>query len=252
MTDPDPEADEGLCMLLGLTSMNDMPSSHCTEDDVQMKRMNKSNIEQKSNQVRVVEEIQQSVSCQTLSLDLKTFPKDQDESLFTCAHSIDKLTGMMIDKPSSVSLVDLSSVGKGNGLMARKYIRKGEVIFTERALYAAQIDTLVQRPTESSLQEGAPIDPNRFSYSVRSCQYCFRSLETSSCLTTIVNRDKTKIHPSSLLESIPHPELWPIGDYEPQPLPKKDINICKSSRKGQFVTFPESIQQCSSCQVSKY
>jgi hypothetical protein len=69
--------------------------------------------------------------------------------------------------------------GQGNGLLATTNIRKGSIIYTERAMQAAQ-------PSSSS---------------VRACQHCFSSLEPMSTLTTADNQ-----------QWLPLPHLWPVPE----------------------------------------
>ncbi|GKY99456.1 hypothetical protein MPSEU_000900100 [Mayamaea pseudoterrestris] len=72
---------------------------------------------------------------------------------------------------------------RGNGLIATTNIRRGAVIYTERAFLAAQHDAV----------------------SVRACQHCFRSLEPISKL-------KVANAVSSDDRQLPLPSLWAIPD----------------------------------------
>lgn len=79
-----------------------------------------------------------------------------------------------------VRIVDLSSEGRGNILVATERIERGQVIFTERAAVASQL----------------------FAATIRACQFCYRSLEPihSCCLSSS--------------EQLPSPHLWPILDLD--------------------------------------
>jgi len=82
-------------------------------------------------------------------------------------------------------------------LIAARYIQKGEVIFTERALDAAQL----------GLQQN---DGAR----VCGCQHCFKSLQPISCLLTRVKDKQGDVSSTSsqCLDNLPYPHLWPIRD----------------------------------------
>jgi hypothetical protein len=79
-----------------------------------------------------------------------------------------------------VRIVDLSSEGRGNILVATERIKRGQVIFTERAAVASQL----------------------FGATIRACQFCFRSLEPiHSCCV-------------SKTEQLPSHHLWPISNFD--------------------------------------
>ena len=253
MTDPDPEVYEGLCMLLGLSS-DDLPSADCKEDGNSPNNQDDDDyatgfhvrsylpVEKKHAHIAVPEELR------------KWIDSEHDESIFSNTHCINESSGMMMNKPSSVALVNLSSIGKGNGLMATEKIRRGEVIYTERALYAAQIDPVVQfAPLFYEECVESQDFKTDFSYSVRACQCCFRSLETSSCLLNIATQDNkdTSIPNPNLTKNIPYPNLWPIHDYVPQPILNNEFSDEQENEgfASQHYNFPASIHRCQNCQV---
>lgn len=87
-----------------------------------------------------------------------------------------------------------SSNHRGNGLVATRQIRKGEVIFTERAVVVTQLPPICivcQNNKEASAWS---------SVSIRACQNCFRSLEPISTLSS----------PGIVL---PLTQLWPVPEY---------------------------------------
>lgn len=83
---------------------------------------------------------------------------------------------------------------RGNGLIATRQIRKGEVIFTERAVVVTQLPPMCivcQNEMETRAWS---------SVSIRACQSCFRSLEPISTL-------------SSPGIALPLTQLWPVPEY---------------------------------------
>ncbi|VEU40786.1 unnamed protein product, partial [Pseudo-nitzschia multistriata] len=96
--------------------------------------------------------------------------------------------GQILKPP--VQILDRSCEQKGNITIATSDIDKGQVIFTEKALLGIQV---VPSQTTSLA------DTKSGMYAVRSCQLCFRSLESASCLSE---------------EGLPFSELWPIPEYD--------------------------------------
>lgn len=81
-------------------------------------------------------------------------------------------------EPHPLQVVDMSEHQRGNGLVATRPIFRGEVLYTERAAAASQVDERV-----------------------KACQSCFRSLEgASTCQLTDT--------------SLPLPHLWPILELD--------------------------------------
>ena len=98
-------------------------------------------------------------------------------------------------KPTSppVKVVDMKD--KGNGMIALRSIRRGEILFTERAAVAVQLqnDGCIDND-EHDCSDGGKIWPGY----VRACQHCFRSLEPAS----------------SCGSSLPLSQLWPVQEYD--------------------------------------
>lgn len=120
-----------------------------------------------------------------------------------------------VEKPP-VKIVDLSSIGRGYGLVASRRIPRGEVLFTEKAAVASQI------PQVSGISD-------KSCFPTRGCQNCFRSLETISSCEKV----------SSSGHSFPSPELWPVLDFEFSNNDGQDSE-CRRDRHGRH--------QCMSCQ----
>ena len=89
-----------------------------------------------------------------------------------------------------VRVVDMQI--KGNGMVALRSIKRGEVVFTERAAAAIQI------PNTGNGDDDDDENDNNGGVFVRACQHCFRSLEPAS----------------SCGSSLPLPHLWPVQEYE--------------------------------------
>ena len=89
----------------------------------------------------------------------------------------------------AVSVVEI--LNKGNALVASRDILRGEIIFTERAAGAIQLDSRND------------VD-GRCKIPVRACQNCYRSLEPVS----------SAISSQAHLTSLPLSELWPVCEYE--------------------------------------
>jgi hypothetical protein len=118
-------------------------------------------------------------------------------------------------QPPAVSVVEI--LNKGNALVATRDIRRGDIIFTERAAGAIQLDSRND------------VDGKR-KIPVRACQNCYRSLEPAS----------SGISSQEHLTSLPLAELWPVCEYEadleiiPETTLSKDkqgrisCRICKS------------------------
>lgn len=119
-------------------------------------------------------------------------------------------------KPA-VEILDLSSEGRGNILIATQSIPKGQVIFTERAVLAAQVPLghchIATREPANHKHVGI--------YTVRACQHCFRSLEPASSLSKQIKESYSESNNESENDSavlrgehrIPMPEMWPVPEY---------------------------------------
>ncbi|EEC50918.1 predicted protein [Phaeodactylum tricornutum CCAP 1055/1] len=87
-----------------------------------------------------------------------------------------------------VQVVDMGP-RRGNGLITRTALRRGEVVYTEQTLMATQI------PQTETINKREEL------FSIRACQNCFRSMEPiTSCRT------------ANSLASLPLPHLWPVSD----------------------------------------
>jgi len=96
--------------------------------------------------------------------------------------------GQILKPP--VQILDRLSENKGNILIATKYIPKGSVIFTEKALEGIQIPSSSPTSGKGNL------------YTIRACQNCFKSLEPVSCISS---------------KDLPLSELWPVPEYDGDP-----------------------------------
>jgi SET domain len=99
-----------------------------------------------------------------------------------------------------LNIVSLSG-NRGNGLVATRFIAKGEVIYTERAAIATQL-----LPSNGSTADDEDTHSHH-SNAVLACQQCFRSLES---YTTLMQAKEAKNGSESTQLSIPFPELWPV------------------------------------------
>jgi hypothetical protein len=109
-----------------------------------------------------------------------------------------------IERPP-VAAVDLGD-GKGRCLIASRFISKGDIIYTERALVGAQIPDLC-----ATCNAGK--EEFRTAYRVRACQHCLCSLEPGSCLIP-PSANVSDDSPTSLPPTIPLAHLWPVVEYQ--------------------------------------
>jgi len=86
-----------------------------------------------------------------------------------------------------VKIVDLSSHGRGFGLVATQPISRGQVVFTETAALASQIPQQQRRQHSNSGKEKDASSPF---WPVRACQCCFRSLEPASACQGIFAQEQ--------------------------------------------------------------
>ena len=222
----DAEVDEGLNILLGL-SRNDITCSNWDEEgnnSVSSKSpLRKVNAKAKRDETRNKE-------CFNLQ-ELKHLPQNVCSFLMERAHAIDPRTGTLCLPP--VVPCDFSVFERGNVLIASKSIRKGDIIFTERAQIAAQ-----QKPMQYT---GSGI-----CYSARGCQYCHRSLEMGDCL----NKGKCSNKGESGSYAMPLRQLWPIPDYECIYFNSEDEEKEKcDSQASKHIPFPGGVYFCRSCDV---
>jgi hypothetical protein len=110
-------------------------------------------------------------------------------------------------QPPAVSVVEI--LNKGNALVATRDIRRGEIIFTERAAGAIQLDSRND------------VDGKR-KIPVRACQNCYRSLEPAS----------SSISSQEHFTSLPLSELWPVCEYEAdlETIPETTLSKDKQGR----------------------
>lgn len=232
----DPEADEGLSLLLGL-SIDNLPSEACSWEDATV--VQTSAAPQISARCLQQAEEKHSPPCSQssdnvnqpigINMDDSTSKYDivefDEKFLFEHAHSFDERRGRIVDPP--VKVVNLAKMGKGYGLITTRFIRKGEVIFTEQAFEAAQ---LLAPSAETA-------DGSR----VRGCQHCFKSLQPITCLTD--GRDDV----SSNISNLPFPHLWPIDDDS-----NKVISVDFQAEKNPGVTncsSPYNVRECVRCKA---
>jgi CxxC motif-containing protein len=118
--------------------------------------------------------------------DFKEISEYSTKDIFSMAY---KFTVDGRIQPPAVSVVEI--LNKGNALVATRDIRRGEIIFTERAAAAIQLDSRNDVDSERKTP-------------VRACQNCYRSLEPAS--SSISSQEQST--------SLPLSELWPVCEYE--------------------------------------
>jgi hypothetical protein len=106
-----------------------------------------------------------------------------------------------------VAAVDLRN-GKGRCLIASRFISKGEIIYTERALVGAQIPDFCGTCNDARLKK----KESKTAHNVRACQHCFRSLEPGSSLFPPSANRREDAHNSQ--PTIPLAHLWPVVEYQ--------------------------------------
>jgi len=226
----DAEVDEGLNILLGL-SRDDITCSNWDEEgnnsalnsSSSMSPLRKVNAKAKRDEKRNTE-------CFNLQ-ELKYLPQKVRSFLMERAHAIDPRTGTLCLPP--VVPCDFSVFERGNVLIASKSIRKGDIIFTERAQIAAQ-----QKPIQYT--------GDRICYSARGCQYCYRSLEMGDCLS----KGECSSKGESVSFVMPLRQLWPIPDYECIYFNSEDEEKEKyDSQVSKHIPFPGGVYFCKSCDV---
>jgi hypothetical protein len=127
-----------------------------------------------------------------------TSPDTIFRSCFERAFSLSS-DGVVLKPP--VSIVDMSAVNRGYALIASRDIRRGEVIYTEKAAEASQMPRQCLVCSEGDKQKMG------YSYQVKGCQNCFQSLEPAS---SILCCDTAKL---------PMEEYWPVLLDENEPGP---------------------------------
>jgi len=106
-----------------------------------------------------------------------------------------------------VQIVNVDSCNQG--LIAMAAIRKGEVIFTERAMEATQTPVSCCICSSSSRARNCIQKRNHripCMYPIKACQHCFRSLQPASSLSQSL--DDGQVH------TLPMAHLWPIAEYQ--------------------------------------
>lgn len=105
---------------------------------------------------------------------------------------------------------------RGNGLVATRLIREGQVIYTEQAALATQLP-------KCTICHGRTKGPWQSDFRVRACQSCFRSLEPISTLSS----------------EMPSPGLWPIPEFHEN----------RNETNDQYRIDTHGRLQCTSCQA---
>ena len=155
----------------------------------------------------------------------------EEREIYKRAFRLSPTAGQALKPP--VKVLNLSSERRGNILIATESIPKGQVIFTERALEAAQVPfghcaicQLQPGPTTSKASV-------RGLYTVRACQHCFQSLEPASSLSN--TKDDDGDDDDATTRTIPLSELWPVPEYvydsQPQLEDSSNGNTYTSSNK---------------------
>lgn len=106
--------------------------------------------------------------------ETETLPSEDnnDESIFQNAYCY---TSRGTERPH-VRICNV--LNRGKALVATRYIKKGTCLYTEKAIVATQVTNM----------EG------EWPPSIKACQYCFCSLESSLAIS----------------DSMPYPDLWPV------------------------------------------
>jgi SET domain len=103
-----------------------------------------------------------------------------------------------------VCIVDWSERGRGNALVATRYIAAQQVIFTERAAVATQMRTSTTQKHTDHMDDGD--GESSVNCIVRACQYCFRSLEPASSCRRLWHGAATAL--------LPRADLWPVPELQ--------------------------------------
>uniref|UniRef100_H2L524 Protein-lysine N-trimethyltransferase SMYD5 n=1 Tax=Oryzias latipes TaxID=8090 RepID=H2L524_ORYLA len=119
------------------------------------------------------------------------------------AAPVDDMFSLCVDAGKAASSVEVRFIDnlKGKGLFAKRSIKKGDTIFTERPLVSAQF-------LWNSL------------YKYRACDYCLRALETAE-----ENARRLSGNPALIL---PHPELCGVRPELHQACPQCQVMYCSS------------------------
>uniref|UniRef100_A0A3P9LUF5 Protein-lysine N-trimethyltransferase SMYD5 n=1 Tax=Oryzias latipes TaxID=8090 RepID=A0A3P9LUF5_ORYLA len=119
------------------------------------------------------------------------------------AAPVDDMFSLCVDAGKAASSVEIRFIDnlKGKGLFAKRSIKKGDAIFTERPLVSAQF-------LWNSL------------YKYRACDYCLRALETAE-----ENARRLSGNPALIL---PHPELCGVRPELHQACPQCQVMYCSS------------------------
>mmetsp|Transcript_15160 Transcript_15160/g.32736 ORF Transcript_15160/g.32736 Transcript_15160/m.32736 type:complete len:554 (+) Transcript_15160:138-1799(+) len=203
------DAQEGLALLLGGLSACDISSvEECVtkeEEEDQHKRHQQSPLST-SNKLTSEEYDVSIPRIHGTRMDASSFALKQNSpdaalirQCYERAFSLSP-SGRLSEPP--VRIVDMSHYNRGYASFATRDIRRGEVIYTERAAEACQM------PYRCSIcDESRSAGRDMFMYRVRGCQYCFRSLEPAS---SIVCKDAAGA-------DIPMAEYWPVPEYQSDP-----------------------------------
>lgn len=168
------EAEEGLQYLLGGLASSDFTCDAWDNQSLPDR------IDSDSDRVKLQRNQEKTKIQQPLNVVLHGVSNAiQCDEAYTNAYRSSQYCNPNASRPP-VRIVDLSSQGRGNILVATEQIERGQVIFTERAAVASQL----------------------FASTIRACQFCFRSLEpiTSCCV--------------SKQELLPNPHHWPILELD--------------------------------------
>lgn len=176
-------AEEGLMDLLGGLSSQIMMGA--TEEEIVIMDEDKTSAE--------LEKKQTPIQTARLYQDHKDSNNACRKDMFSRAFHLTK-DGQLQSPP--VMIVDLSTEGKGNILVASRNICKGEVIFSERSLEAAQVPSHAYDPRISANMSSKL-------NGIRACQHCFKSMEPAS---------RFKCEEGNM--ELPMKHLWPIEEWE--------------------------------------
>ena len=188
-------SDEGLCHLLGMDVASFRLLSDAADDDKEEGRalIATSNIPSR-NATDVMMTIHRMIPVDN--------PRFLDENAFivspvdgTIARPISSKVVQLVNHVDVTNMTPPNTVAN-QGLVAVTPIRKGQVVFTERAMIATQI------PVACSICTPISISSSRGQlYRIKACQYCFRSLEPASSIANTSG------------DTLPLAHLWPIAEY---------------------------------------
>jgi hypothetical protein len=234
------DTEEGLSLLLGMDASTLRVVSEASDDD----QVDDSSLLQDGHK-RMISNSTPKVSVRMPvdlpQIDSNAFilsPTDGTISRPVASHIV-QVVNLVDSDGNSKSATQRDLPVMYQGLIASIPIRKGQVIFTERAMEATQI------PVSCSVCQN---NPYMTGYRVRACQDCFRSLEPASSLSQIRDEEHT--------QNLPLKDLWPIAEYSLdgennsyQAYSSKRIVEVQHSSRHSHSHLVNQIYRCQGCQA---